>query len=68
VVTRTSGNAPGPIDESVYEMSADTGTNFRISECQYVYNLSAKALGAASYRVDIVIGSTVVGSGVFALK
>ena len=35
---RTAGTAIGLIDESVYEMSADTGTFFRISGCQYLYN------------------------------
>ena len=67
-LTRTAGAVIGAIDESVYEMSADTGSTFRISDCQYVYNLSAKSLGAGTYRADISIGSTVVGSAVFALK
>jgi hypothetical protein len=68
VVTRTAGSAPGTIDESVYEQSSDTGSNFRISACQYIYNLSAKPLGVGTYRVNIVIGTKVVGSGVFGLK
>ena len=65
---RTAGSVISGIDESVYEMSADTGSNFRISGCQYIYNLSAKPLGTGTYRIDISIGSTVVGSAVFALK
>jgi Beta-propeller repeat len=65
---RTAGSVIGAIDESVYEMSADTGSNFRISGCQYIYNLSAKPLGTGTYRIDISIGSSVVGSAVFALK
>ncbi len=67
-VTRTAGGTIGAIDESVYSGSADTGSNFRIASCQYAYNLSASALGVGSYRVDIKINGTVVGSGVFGLK
>jgi len=67
-VTRTAGGTTGQIDESVYSGSADTGSNFRISNCQYIYNLSASALGVGTYRVDIQIDSQVVGSGIFQLK
>src|SRR6266550_2880688 len=67
-VTRTAGGATGQIDESVYNGSADTGSNFRISNCQYIYNLSASALGVGTYRVDIKINNQVVGSGIFQLK
>jgi hypothetical protein len=68
VVTRTAGGTIGPIDESVYTGAADTGSNFRIASCQYMYNLSASALGVGTYRVDIKINGQVVGSGVFGLK
>ena len=68
VVTRTSGGTTGVIDESVYSGSADTGSNFRIASCQYLYNLSARALGVGTYRVDIKINNQVVGSAVFELK
>ena len=67
-VTRTSGGTTGAIDESVYSGSADTGSNFRISICQYIYNLSASALGVGTYRADIKINGTVVGSAIFQLK
>ena len=67
-LTRTSGGTTGAIDESVYSGSADTGSNFRISSCQYMYDLSASALGVGTYRVDIKINSTVVGSAIFQLK
>jgi hypothetical protein len=67
-VTRTAGGTTGPIDESIYTGSADTGSNFRIDNCQYVYNLSATALGVGTYRVDILIDGQVVGSAVFQLK
>src|SRR5439155_25481493 len=67
-VTRTAGGTTGAIDESVYSGSADTGSNFRIDSCQYIYNLSASALGVGTYRVDIIINGQVVGSGIFQLK
>ena len=67
-LTRTSGGTTGAVDESVYSGSVDTGSNFRISSCQYIYNLSASALGVGTYRADIKINGTVVGSGIFQLK
>ena len=67
-LTRTSGGTTGAIDESVYSGSADTGSNFRISSCQYMYNLSASALGVGTYRVDIKINGQIVGSTIFQLK
>jgi hypothetical protein len=51
-VTRTAGGTLGSIDESIYTGPADTGSSFRISSCQYVYNLSASALTIGTYRVD----------------
>jgi hypothetical protein len=66
-VTRTAGGTTGPIDESIYTGPADTGSNFRIGSCQYIYNLSASALGVDTYRVDIKINDQVVGSA-FQLK
>lgn len=45
-VTRTAGGTIRDIDESVYTVAADNGSNFRIDSCQYIYNLSASALGA----------------------
>ena len=38
-VSRTAGGATGQIDESVYSGSADTGSNFRIDNCQYIYTI-----------------------------
>ena len=67
-VTRTAGGVIGPIDESDYNGSADNGSNFRIDSCQYVYNLSTGALGAGTYRVDIIINGQVVGSATFGLR
>ena len=59
-VTRTAGGVIGQVNESDY--------NFRISSCQYVYNLNARALGVGTYRVDILIDGQVVGSAIFGLN
>jgi len=67
-VTRTAGGVIGEINESVYSGNADTGSNFRIGSCQYVYNLNSRALGAGTYRVDILISGQVVGSASFGLN
>ena len=64
--TGTGGNQP--IDEAVYSGPADTGSNFRIDSCQYIYNLSASALGVGTYEVDILINNQIVGSASFKLK
>jgi len=65
-LTRTAGGTIGPIDESVYMGSADSGSNFRISGCQYVYNLASP--GPGTYEVDIITQNSLVGSAIFALK
>ena len=67
-VTRTDGGMTGEVNESLYSMSADSGSNFRIDGCQYIYNLSSGALGVGTYRVDIKIDGATVGSGTFKLK
>ena len=67
-VTRTAGGVIGQVNESVYSGNADTGSNFRIDSCQYVYNLNSRALGAGTYRVDILISGQVVGSASFGLN
>jgi hypothetical protein len=67
-LTRTAGGTIGSIDETTYSGSADTGSNFRIDSCQYVYNLSSGALGVGTYRVDIIINDQVIGSASFQLK
>jgi hypothetical protein len=64
-LTRTAGVEPGPVTEATYLGSADSGSTFRISDCQYIYNLNAKSLGAGTYLVEISIGGQVVGSASF---
>jgi 6-phosphogluconolactonase len=65
---RTGGGATGPIDESVYLVAADNGSNFRITSCQYVYNLGSSSLGAGSYQVYISINGAAAGSATFGLR
>jgi hypothetical protein len=67
-LTRLGGANPGPVDEAVFTGAADAGSNFRISDCQYVYNLAVKQLGAGTYRVDILISGQQIGSATFDLK
>ena len=67
-VYRMSTGSNQEIDESVYSGNADTGSNFRIDSCQYIYNLNSRALGIGTYRVDILINGQVVGNAVFALN
>jgi len=67
-VTRTAGGVVGQVNESDYSGNADTGSNFRIGSCQYVYNVNARALGVGTYRVDILIDGQVVGSATFGLN
>lgn len=67
-LTRTGGAAPGPIDESLYTGPADSGSNLRIADCQYHYNVNAKALGPGSYLAEILIDGTLVGEARFELK
>jgi len=68
VVTRTAGDTLGEVNESVYVGASDSGSNFRIDGCQYIYNLNSGALGVGTYRVDIKINGQVVGSATFQLK
>jgi Legume lectin domain len=67
-VTRTAGGTLGLVDESTYTMAADSGSNFRVSGCQYIYNLAAAAMGPGTYEVDILVFGSQVGSATFVLK
>ena len=65
---QTYGAAPGPVNESVFTTNADTGSNFRIDGCQYIYNLGTDSLGAGTYLVQIAINGLPVGTGTFGLQ
>ena len=66
-VMRTGGTDPVPVNEDAYAGPADSGSAFRITGCQYTYNLNAKALGVGTYLVEIRIGSKTVGTAAFEL-
>jgi hypothetical protein len=66
-LTRTAGGNIGTINESVYVMSADNGSNFRLMLSIHIQP-SSGALGVGTYRVDIKIDGATVGSGTFKLK
>jgi hypothetical protein len=67
-VTRVSAGTLASVDESTYVTNADTGSNFKINSCQYVYNLAASALGLGAYRADINVNGIMIGHAVFALR
>jgi hypothetical protein len=67
-LSRSGGVSPGLIDESLYTGPADSGSEFRVADCQYHYNVKASALGAGSYLAEILIGGAVAGSARFELK
>lgn len=69
-IFKNGATTPLSIDEVAYNIPADTGSNFRVSSCQYVYNLSARALGAGTYSVYVNIspGGDLDDPGKFALK
>jgi DNA-binding beta-propeller fold protein YncE len=67
-LTRTAGGTIGPSNESVYTTPADTGSSFRISGCQYLYNLGVSTLGIGTYQVEIKIEGSVVGTAQFGLN
>ncbi len=67
-LTRTGATSSGPIDESVYTSAADSGTAFRITDCQYHYNLHVRPLGPGSYLAEILTNGAVVGDARFELK
>jgi len=67
-VTRLAGAVTGVVNESDYVSPADSGSNFRVDSCQYIYNLNAKALSAGLYRIEILIDGVAVGNATFELR
>jgi Tol biopolymer transport system component len=67
-LAKLSGAASGAVNESEYTMPADTGSDFRIDSCDYVYNLNLKSLTAGTYRAKILIEGQTVGSAAFELR
>jgi probable HAF family extracellular repeat protein len=67
-VARIADGVVAPIVESLHQAMADEGTDFRVSDCQYIYNLSAASLGVGRYRVTISIDGVEVGRAEFSLR
>ena len=67
-VFRTSGAATGAVNESLFIMPSDLGSNFRIEDCAYRYNLGAAPLGPGTYIIQINIAGVVVGTAQFGLR
>ena len=65
---RTAGAVVAPINEATYLQPSDSGSNFRMDNCQYIYNLETSSLGTGTYAVYISISGNTVGSGLFGLK
>ncbi|MBO0863508.1 MAG: hypothetical protein J2P16_00350, partial [Mycobacterium sp.] len=59
---------PTTVDETIYTTSADTGSSYRISDCQYVYNLAASPLGNGHYQIGINLSGVEIGTAAFFLK
>ena len=43
-VIRASGAAPGAVKQTEIILPSDDGSDFRIDDCTYIYNLAARAL------------------------
>lgn len=67
-LTRLVGGSTASVDENLYSMSADSGSNFRIVGCQYIYNLAASSVGPGQYKAGLIIGTEVVGTAYFQVK
>jgi hypothetical protein len=65
---RTGGQTPIPINPDNFIAPSEDGSSFRITDCQYHYNLRTSSLGTGTYLVQIKIGGVVVGSATFGLK
>lgn len=67
---RVTGANATAVNEDVYSLPSDSGSQFRIDKttCQYVYNVNARTLGAGTYRVQISIFGSLIGSANFALQ
>jgi hypothetical protein len=69
-ITKLDPAPDGPINEEPVQTSlVDNGNHFRVVDCKYQYNLSIPSLrGAGTYRVEIQIAGSTVGTAQFDLK
>jgi hypothetical protein len=70
-ITKTAGSTPGVVNEVAAIQPTDTGSQFRVLSCNYMYNLATSSLsGAGTYTVEVVINNnnTAAGNAMFGLK
>ena len=67
-LVRTAGGTLGAVNVSDFIQPSDVGSTFRVSGCQYIYNLGSSGLGVGTYVVQINIKNVAVGSVTFSLK
>ena len=56
------------IPEADFTQPSDSGSNFRVSGCQYMYNLSSGSLGRGTYLIQIWIDGATVGSATIGMQ
>jgi hypothetical protein len=68
--TRIDPQPDGSVNEEPVGSSLDdNGNTFRVVDCKYQYNLAIPILpGKGTYKVEIQIGGTTVGTAQFDLK
>ncbi len=57
-VTMVSGPSPAIVNSDLIDTPADSGSSFRIVDCKYMYNLSAKGLLKGTYKVDAIVNGS----------
>jgi CARDB protein len=67
-VSRFGTGGADAIPDELFQLASDGGAQFRTSDCQYVYNLAAAALGPGEYAVSIRVMGSIVGSATFTLR
>jgi hypothetical protein len=67
---KVSSGVPGDVNEATSTSAATTGSQFRYdaSSGQYIFNWSTKGLEAGIYRLEVYVGTTVVGTVDVGLK
>lgn len=65
---KISDGVPGDVNEASSTSAATAGNEFRSGGGQYLFNWSTKGLAAGTYRLEVRVGSTVVGTVDLGLK
>jgi hypothetical protein len=59
-VSMVGSSALLTVDETLDNGTADTGTQFRIVDCKYQYNIAGKSLPKGQFKVNVIINGSVV--------